>query len=282
MSKHDFAAWEFDDRLSRVRAEMASRHLDWLVAIHPTSIHWLTGSDAKSYQEFQCLLIGAGNQPLTAFVRAGEVNELEADSITDEVVGWGGGVSDDPIRALEPVIRRLGVVGSRVGLEVPGFYLHPYQYLTLVELLGRANVEDATSLVADLKLVKSATEIGYIREAARLADAAMAEFEVNLRSGKTELELAGRIYEFAARGRQRNCREPNQSRFRAAQCIQPWGAHDTSPPVRRFWECRVWSSSSTLHLDAWTTIRAWPTDPANARALRGRPPCFRCNDRDHS
>ena len=79
MSKHDFAVWEFADRLSRVRTAMAARHLDWLVAIHPASIHWLTGSEAKSYQEFQCLLIGAGNQPLTAFARAGEVNELEAD-----------------------------------------------------------------------------------------------------------------------------------------------------------------------------------------------------------
>jgi Xaa-Pro dipeptidase len=53
---------------------------------------------------------------------------------------------------------------------------------------------ETTSLVADLKLVKSATEIGYIREAARLADKAVAEFEVDLESGKSELDLAGRIY----------------------------------------------------------------------------------------
>lgn len=195
MSKRDFATWEFADRLSRVRAAMAAKRFDWLVAIHPASIHWLTGSEAKSYQEFQCLLIGAGNQQLTAFARAGEVNELEADSIVDEVIGWGGGVSDDPVRALEPVVRRLGIVGSRVGLEVPSFYLHPYHYLALVELLGHATVADATSLVADLKLVKSATEIGYIREAAGLADRAMAEFEGKLKSGKTELELAASIYE---------------------------------------------------------------------------------------
>ena len=50
---------------------MAARGLDWLVAIHPVSIHWLTGSDAKSYQEFQCLLVGARDEPLVVLTRAG-------------------------------------------------------------------------------------------------------------------------------------------------------------------------------------------------------------------
>src|SRR3546814_20982406 len=59
MSKHDFTPDEFADRRSRVRAAVAAAGLDWLVAFHPVSIHWLTGSDAQSYQEFQCLLIPA-------------------------------------------------------------------------------------------------------------------------------------------------------------------------------------------------------------------------------
>ena len=70
MSKHDFTAAEFAERLGRVRAAMMKAGIDWLVAIHPVSLHWLTGSDAKSYQEFQCLLIGAADQPLVALVRA--------------------------------------------------------------------------------------------------------------------------------------------------------------------------------------------------------------------
>lgn len=195
MSRQDFSSEEFSSRLLHVRHAMVERQLDWLIAIHPVSILWLTGSEAKSYQEFQCLFVGADGEPLTALVRAGEVNELEADSIVDRVVGWGGGISEDPLRAFERVTRRLGIIGKRVGLEVPGFFLHPYQYLGLLDILGRDRVVDTTLLIPNLKLVKSSAEIGYIREASRLADLAMATFRRELGAGRTELELAGSIYE---------------------------------------------------------------------------------------
>jgi Xaa-Pro dipeptidase len=194
MSKDDFSREEFATRLARVRAAMAAARLDWLVAIHPVSIHWLTGSDAKSYQEFQCLLVGAGDEPLTVLARAGEVNELAADSIAERVIGWGGGVSENPLAAFERLARQLGLVGKRIGLEVPAYYLHPHHYHGLLEVLGRDRVVDATSLIGDLKLVKSPAEIGYIRAAAALADRAMGEFEDFLRAGVSEQELAGRIY----------------------------------------------------------------------------------------
>ena len=42
-------------RRARVREAIGEAGLDWLLVFHPVSIHWLTGSDAKSYQEFQCL-----------------------------------------------------------------------------------------------------------------------------------------------------------------------------------------------------------------------------------
>lgn len=195
MAKEDFTLAEFADRLARLRAQMAERGLDWLIAIHPASIHWLTGSDAKSYQEFQCLLIGAEGQPLIVLARQGEVNEFAACSLADEVHGFGGGETEDPIAAFAGIARRHGVIGKRVGLEVPAFYLHPYHYLALRDLLGPERVTDASSLIADLKLVKSKAELKFIREAAALCDKGIARFIAELKPGKSELALAGAIYE---------------------------------------------------------------------------------------
>ncbi len=194
MSKHDFTAAEFTDRLARVRAEMSARALDWLVAIHPVSIHWLTGSDAKSYQEFQCLLVSGADRELVALVRAGEVAELRAESLVGEVIGWGGGVAEDPIPAFASLGGRVGMIGRRVGLEVPGYYLHPHHYNQLLHVLGRENVIEATDLIPGLKLVKSQAEIACIRHAAALADLGMERFAAALEVGKTELALAGSIY----------------------------------------------------------------------------------------
>lgn len=195
MARGDFTPEEFDRRLGLVRQQMRVRGIEHLVVIHPASIHWLTGSEAKSYQEFQCLIVGArADAPLVVLVRAGEVHEYETEARVDEVVGWGGGVTEDPVAAFETVARRLAVIGRRVGFEVPGYYLHPYHYQRLLDLMGAEMVVDATDLVADLRMIKSLQELQYIREAARLADIGMTQFVSDAAVGRSELELAGGVY----------------------------------------------------------------------------------------
>jgi Xaa-Pro dipeptidase len=195
MSKADFTSAEFAHRLARTRSALGARGLDWLIAIHPASIHWLTGSDAKSYQEFQCLLVGARSEPLVVLTRMGEVNEFLADSLSDEVQGFGGGESEDPIQAFAALARRHGLMGKRIGIEVPAHYLHPYHYLALRDLFGDASLIEASDLIGGLKLVKSEAEISYIRRAAAIADRGIERFTAELGPGKSELELAGLIYE---------------------------------------------------------------------------------------
>ena len=194
MSKLDFTFAEFSARRERVRASIDAAGLDWLVAFHPVSIHWLTGSDCKSYQEFQCLFVSARPGPLTVLARSGEANEFRDDAWVDDVRAYGGGEPDDPLEAFEKVARSLGLFGKRVGIEVPAFYLHPKHYVRLVALLGDSLAAEPTNLIHDLKLVKSPTELTYIREAARRADEAMQAFALALGVGKSELELAGEVY----------------------------------------------------------------------------------------
>ena len=194
MSKHDFSAEEFALRRSRVREAIGAAGFDWFCAFHPVSIRWLTGSDAKSYQEFQCLLISAKSGPITVLTRDGERNEFLHDALVDELHTWGGGEPEDPIAAFERIAESLGVKRSRIGIEVPGFYLHPHHYVRIKQLFGESLVTEATNLIHDLTLVKSATELSYIREAARIADVAMIRFAVSLAEGRSELELAGEIY----------------------------------------------------------------------------------------
>src|SRR3954470_16719720 len=117
MSKHDFPAEEFASRLARTRRAIAEAKLDWLLVIHPMCLHWLTGTEAKSYQGFQCLPVSAEARPLVMFTREGERNELEADALVDEVVSWGGPEPEDPIEAFARFADRLGLGNARVGLE---------------------------------------------------------------------------------------------------------------------------------------------------------------------
>jgi Xaa-Pro dipeptidase len=194
MSKHDFTVDEYMTRRARVRDAMATAGIDWLVMFHPVSIHWLTGSDAKSYQEFQCLVMSTAPGPLVVLTREGEVNEFRDDALVDEVIGWGGGIIEDPLVPFMRLAERLGLTRARVGMEVPGVYLHPRDYVRLKDLLGSALVAEPTNLVHDLKLVKSPAEQAYIRRASRIADAGMPIFVTALREGASELAIAGEVY----------------------------------------------------------------------------------------
>ncbi len=194
MSKRDFSPEEFASRRRRVRQAMREKEIDWLVVIHPVCIHWLTGSDAKSYQEFQCLLVGADDEsPLTMLTRAGEYNEFVQDALVDVVIAYGGGENEDPVEAFLRLVQHLGLSGSRIGMEVPAHYLHPHHYLRIRDALGASLVAEPTRLVHDLKLVKSTAELDYIRQAAAKADAAMAVFAAALQAGRSELAIAGMV-----------------------------------------------------------------------------------------
>jgi len=194
MSKQDFTAEEFALRREKTRAAISQAGLDWLVVFHPVSIHWLTGSDAKSYQEFQCLLISAKPGPICVLTRDGEKDEFLVDALVDRLETWGGGKNEDPIPAFERLAASLGLPNSRVGMEVPAYYLHPHHYVRMKKYFGPALVAEANDLVHNLKLVKSPTEIKYIREASRIADVAMEALAGALAEGKNELEVAGVVY----------------------------------------------------------------------------------------
>src|SRR5258707_2596321 len=173
MPKHVFPAEEFAARQARAREAIGVAGLDWLLVFHPASLHWLIGTEAKSYQAFQCLLLSATPDPLVMFTRLSERCEFVEDSLADEVIGWSGPEPEDPIEAFRALVDRLGLHSARVGLETPPYYLHPHHYVRLNDMLGTALVAEPSNLIHALKQVKSPRAIALIRESAATSDTAM-------------------------------------------------------------------------------------------------------------
>ncbi len=194
MSQHDFPESEFRDRQQRARHAIADAKLDWLLIINPVSLHWLIGSDTKGYTSFQCLPLSAKPGRLVIFARETDRNELEDDTLADAVRGWNGREPEDPMEAFARLVDDLGLRNARVGMEVPSWYLHPHHYQRIRSMLGDALVAEPSTLVLDLKLVKSDRELAYIRESARIANAALDALLGRVAEGRTELELAAAAF----------------------------------------------------------------------------------------
>ena len=194
MSKHDFPAAEFADRLSRLRTAIADAGLDWLLVIHPVSIRWLIGQDTKSYTVFQCLPISAKPGKLVMFTRGTERSEFAADTMAEDLRTYSGGEPEDPMPAFARLLDDLGVAKGRVGMEVPGGYLQPAHYVQVKAMLGSALVQEPCGILMALRAVKSPAEISYVREASDIAAKALGALIGAVREGVSELELAAVAY----------------------------------------------------------------------------------------
>jgi Xaa-Pro dipeptidase len=194
MSKHDFAPAEFADRLARLRIAMDQAKLDWLLVLHPVSIRWLIGQDTKSYTVFQCLAVSAKPGKLTMFTRGTEQAEFEADTMADDFRFYGGGEPADPMQAFAKFANDLNLRNARVGMEVPGGYLQPGQYVAVKAFLGDALVQDNSGLVSALRAVKSPAELAYVRKAAELSAIGWKALLGAVAEGRSELELTAAVY----------------------------------------------------------------------------------------
>jgi Xaa-Pro dipeptidase len=194
MSKDFFTQEEFESRHQKVRRAMEGAGIELLLVLAPVHINYLIGTPAKGYQEFQILFFPLAPGPLTILSRLPEVPMLKAESLADEVRGWGGREPEDAVQVVGDILREKGYQGLRVGLEVPGYYLHPHDHRKLVDLLGDDLAMDATNLIGDVKLVKSPAEIDYVQKAAAILDKAMETCRSSIAAGKTERTVSADIH----------------------------------------------------------------------------------------
>lgn len=179
-------------RRARLFAAQRAAGLRHLLIFQPTSMHWLTGFEAKSYQAFQCLVSDADRERMDLFTRDGECAELADEAMLDGLHGWGAQRGVEPVQAFLALAADLRVTGPAAGIEVPNFYLHPHHHARLLAALP--GISEQSDMVHDLRLVKSPREQDWLRAAGRVADLSIAALARSLRPGVSELDLAAEIY----------------------------------------------------------------------------------------
>jgi Xaa-Pro aminopeptidase len=166
-----FTVNELAARRKAAADELAERGLDGLLVFRQESMYYLTGYDTFGYVFFQCLYMGADGETLTLLTRTPDVRQAEHTSVIEDIRVWYDAEGVDPADDLREILEEHGAKGKRLGIETDAYGLTGYN-LKRVEaaLSGFCELVEASDLVTRLRMVKSAAEIGYVREAARLAD----------------------------------------------------------------------------------------------------------------
>lgn len=165
---------EYDRRVAVVRAELARRELDALLIFAQESHYYLFGYDGGGYVFFQCAVLTAGDRPTTLLCRRPDVAQARDTSTIEDIRVWLNAENANPARDLIALLKELGLSGRRIGIETDSYGLTGFNYRAVAEVAdGVVELVEASDLVRRLRLVKSPAELGLIRTAARLADAAV-------------------------------------------------------------------------------------------------------------
>jgi Xaa-Pro dipeptidase len=170
-----FTREELAERRARACAALNARGLAGLLCFRQETMFYLTGYDTFGYVYFQCLYLGADGR-LTLLTRAPDLRQAQHTSAIDDIRIWKDRDGAQPALELRAILEEHRCRGAKLGVEWDAYGLTAANGRALEAALGGFCVlEDASRLVSELRLVKSAAEIAYVRRAAELADDAWTE-----------------------------------------------------------------------------------------------------------
>jgi Xaa-Pro dipeptidase len=175
-----FTAEDYAARLGRTEAALAARGLDGLLLFGADSAYWLCGLDAGAPSGLTCLILG-GVEPVL-FLPAARALQARLTSNVEDIRPWHAAADADPAAGLAALLGELGLAGKRLGVETTA--LPAAEFLRLQAALdGTLRLAEGAGIVDALALVKSESELIYLRRAAGLADDSLDSALDRVRSG---------------------------------------------------------------------------------------------------
>jgi Xaa-Pro aminopeptidase len=188
-----FPESEHRERLGRARQALRRAGFAGCVSVAPEHLYYLAGYDAwVSVNSPQALVFGTGEDDPTLVLR-------DVDRPLAGETAWVGDLRtyrlglDDPAALVAAVARDKGFRDGRIAVELHSYALTYGPGARLSAALAPARIEDATALLGELRILKSAREMAYLREAARYAGVGLDAARTALRPGVTEIALAAAI-----------------------------------------------------------------------------------------
>ena len=191
-----FAAFPLDEhreRLTRARAALRDAGLMGCVSVAPEHHFYLAGYDSwVGVNCPQALVFGVGEGEPILVVRDVDRALVAETSWVDDVRTYRLH-DEDPTQAIAAAAKAAGLDHGRLGVETQSYALSAALGARLAQALAPAAIVDATALLGELRVLKSAREVAYLGRAARHAGAGLAAFRAGAKPGATEIALAGAI-----------------------------------------------------------------------------------------
>jgi ectoine hydrolase len=194
-----FPIAEYHRRIRRTKEAMDRQGMEMALVIDPASMNYLTGYDGWSFYVHQGVILSLEDENPLWFGRQQDANgaRLTTWMPDDCIFGYPDEYVQSrytyTMRWVANLLREKGLDRKRFGVEMDGYWFNARMYLTLQEELPRTILTDATNMVNWVKTVKSAAEIEYMRQAARICEKVMQTAVDAIAPGVWEKDAAARV-----------------------------------------------------------------------------------------
>lgn len=199
-----FPTEEFLQRVEKAREKMEDQGMDALLLTAKENVVYFSGIRTigwgSKHRPMGVVIPRDSSKPVISIIPESLFDVSFHSSWVDEVRPWGGwrrkDALPDPITAFKDACQTLGVDRGVIGLELgygQRIAMSQEDFNELHRQLSGAKFVDASTLLWDLRIIKSPLEIEALRKA---CDATSKGFErgfQSIRPGMTERELAGII-----------------------------------------------------------------------------------------
>ena len=194
-----FTKEEYKQRLSKVQKMMQEKGIELLISHDTNNINYLTGYDAWSFYYAQCAIVHANAEEPICFVRKQDAGGAYIKSyvkkeniiVYDEhyIHTW----PKHPYDYLVKIIKDKNWDKLSIGLEMDAHYFTAFCYEKIKQGLPNAKIKDSDRLVNWARLVKSDTEIGFMKSAAKISEIGMKTAFDAIKPGVRQCDAVGEI-----------------------------------------------------------------------------------------
>ncbi|WP_040209041.1 M24 family metallopeptidase [Neobacillus jeddahensis] len=195
-----FSTYEYKERIRKTKERMMQKGIEVLLITDPANMNYLSGYDGWSFYVHQMLvLIIDEDQPMWI----GREMDANAAKVTtwlyrDNIIPYSDEYihsdAKHPMDFVAGILKEIGQDSRSIGVEMENYYFTAKCYEQLKKGLPNASFHDATLLVNWVRLIKSDTEIEYMKRAAIIAEKAMTAGIEMIQEGVRECDVAAKIY----------------------------------------------------------------------------------------
>ena len=194
-----YSTSEYIQRLQNVKRSMQDNGLDVLISHDTANMYYLTGYDAWSFYYAQCVLVHIDLDEPICFVREQDAGGayiktyLKKENIIVYNENYIHKWPKHPYDYLIEIIKEKKWDNLSIGLEMDAHYFTAFCYEKLKHGLPNANLKDSNRLVNWVRLIKSDSEIKYMKSAALITENAMNKAVNVIDRGVRQCDAVGEI-----------------------------------------------------------------------------------------